>query len=155
MHQRIRRHQPEHACDQVNAGGHHGCGMNKRGNRRWTGHRVRQPHVQRELGALAHRAAEKTNAHDGWQGPAQKCPRAGEDTGVVVVLLGEVHGGLVEVERAELEVDQHEADEEAEVAHAVGDEGLHLGVLRHALMKVITDEQVAAQADQLPEDKEE
>ena len=35
---------------------HHGGGVNKRGNRRWPLHRIRQPGVQEKLRRLTHRA---------------------------------------------------------------------------------------------------
>ena len=38
---------------------HHGGGMDQRGHRGWAFHRVRQPHMQEELRALAHRADEQ------------------------------------------------------------------------------------------------
>jgi hypothetical protein len=46
------------ARDQVDAGGDHRGGVDQRGHRRRAGHRVGQPDVQRELRALADRAAE-------------------------------------------------------------------------------------------------
>ena len=44
--------------DQIHAGGHHRCGVDQRGDGRRPGHGVRQPDVERELGALAHAAGE-------------------------------------------------------------------------------------------------
>ena len=69
--------------------------------------------------------------------------------------MGEVFRGLVEVERAEVHHDQREADDEAQVAHAVGDEGLDRGVAGELLVEVEADQQIRTQADEFPEDEEE
>ena len=46
------------AGDEVDAGDHHGGGVDQRRHRGGTGHGVGQPGVQRELAALAHDADE-------------------------------------------------------------------------------------------------
>ena len=45
-------------ADEINACGNHGGSMDQRAHRRWPFHRVRQPHVQRELRRLADAAEE-------------------------------------------------------------------------------------------------
>ncbi len=70
---RIRREEEEHAAEHVNAGGHHRRGVNQRADGRRAFHRVGQPDVQRELGGLAHRAAEDQQAGErgrGFRAPA-------------------------------------------------------------------------------------
>ena len=54
--------QEEHAAQHVHARRHHRRGMNQRADRRGAFHGVGQPDVQRELRALAHRAAEDQQA---------------------------------------------------------------------------------------------
>ena len=59
---RKEREDPGH---EVDAGGHHGRGMEQGRNRGGTFHGVGQPHMQRELGAFAHDAAEDQQARGG------------------------------------------------------------------------------------------
>ena len=56
--------QRRQARDHEDAGGHHGRGMDQRGDRRRAFHRVRQPGVEQELRRLAHRAHEQQQADD-------------------------------------------------------------------------------------------
>ena len=51
--------QPVRARDQIDAGGDHGRRMDQGADRRWAGHRVRQPGLQRQLRRFADRAAEQ------------------------------------------------------------------------------------------------
>jgi hypothetical protein len=62
--------QRRHARDHEDAGRHHGGGVDQRGDRGRAFHRVGQPHVQRELRRLAHRADEQADAGGGDQRPA-------------------------------------------------------------------------------------
>ena len=55
----------EHAHEEKDAGGDHRRRMNHGADRRGAFHRVRQPDVQRELGALAHGAEEEQKSNDG------------------------------------------------------------------------------------------
>ena len=52
----------EEATEQVDTGGDHGGGVHERRDRGRAGHGIGQPHVQRELGALAHRPDKDGNA---------------------------------------------------------------------------------------------
>ena len=61
--------QRRHARDHENAGRHHGRGMDQRRDRGRAFHRIGQPHVQRELRALAHRADEQQYADHRQQRP--------------------------------------------------------------------------------------
>ena len=60
---------------------------------------------------------------------------------------------LADVERAQADEDQHDPEDEADVADAVDDERLLGGQRRRALAVPEADQQVAAQADQLPRDE--
>ena len=70
---------PEHAVEaghQVHAGHDHGGGVDEGGDRRGAGHGVGQPHVQRELGALAHDAEEQEDSPGQEQAVAMSPVRA-------------------------------------------------------------------------------
>ena len=54
--------QRRHARHQEHAGGHHGRGVDQRGDRGRALHRVRQPDMQAELRRLAHGADEQQDA---------------------------------------------------------------------------------------------
>ena len=54
--------QRRHARDHEDAGRHHRCSMDQRGDRRRTFHRVRQPDVQGHLRRLTHRTDEQADA---------------------------------------------------------------------------------------------
>ena len=62
--QRLGREHRIEPADQIDAGGDHRGGVHQRGDRRGAFHRVGQPGVQRELGALAHAAAEDADPGD-------------------------------------------------------------------------------------------
>ena len=134
--------QEEHPAEHVNARRHHRRGVDQRADRRGAFHGVGQPDVQRELRALAHRAAEDQQAGDGGQ-RAQRLRVGGQ------LLLQHV-----EVQRAEGGPDHQDAEQEAEVAEAVGDERLLAGVRRRGPFEPEADEQVAGDADQFPEDEQ-
>ena len=116
----------EGAGDQVDAGGHHGGGMDQGADRRRAGHGIGQPHVQRELGALAHRAAED---------------QAGGDDHQRRVAVGQLLAPFEEphkVQQAGLRVEDKDAQEKADIADTGGQKGLHgghgrVGQHQHAL----------------------
>ena len=56
-YRRGKREEHVRAGDQIDAGGHHGRGVDERAHRRRTGHGVGQPGLQRQLGGFSHRAA--------------------------------------------------------------------------------------------------
>ena len=74
--QHLRREDREEPPDQIDARRDHRGGMNQGADRRGPFHRVGQPHVQRELGALAHAAAEDAEAGDHEQPIAARSPGA-------------------------------------------------------------------------------
>ena len=64
-----------------------------------------------------------------------------------------LRGDLAEGECAEVGEQQEDADEEAEVADAVDDEGFLAGVGGRVLLEVEADEQVGGEADAFPADE--
>ncbi len=156
----VGRQQSEDAGDEIDARRDHRGGVDEGGYGRRAGHGVRQPDVQRELGALAHGAAEQTDAHERGEChaghmPAEQVDRISKDACAGRELVAENGGGLIEIERVRVKHDQGETDDEAEVAHAVRDERLHGGVGGVLLIEVEADQQVGAETDEFPEDEEE
>lgn len=88
--------------------GHHGGRMDQGGDGGGAFHGVRKPHVQRELGGFAHRPAEEAQHRDVQQGFTEA--------------RGHFH--QAEVQRVGQRPEGQDADQEAEVPHAVADEGL-------------------------------
>ena len=120
---------------QVDAGVDHRRGVDQRGDRGRALHRIREPDMERELGALAHRPGEDQQRDEHDRSLAE---------------LADALEDLADVERAEADEDQHDPEREAHVADAVDDECLLGGERRGALAVPEADEQVAAQPDQLP-----
>jgi hypothetical protein len=170
-----REHEDEvEAADEVDARGDHGGGVDERRDRRRAGHGVGQPHVEGYLRALAGAAQEEREAAErrgvdeaGAGQPAldavgQPADEPGREAGAE---RPDLHAALVEqpvraaadaleVERAGV-IEQHRhGDEEAEVADAVGDEGLLARGRVLLFGEPEADEQVAAEADALPADEE-
>ena len=135
------RYEPDMRAHQVDARGHHGRGMDQRGDRRRAGHGVGQPDVQRDLRRLARRAEEEQDADQARRTPARR--RAAVERGV----------DAVHVERAE-RLEQHEhADQEAGVADAVDDERLLAGA-RVSGPRTRSRSAGTKQADAFPADEE-
>ena len=128
------------AGNQVDTGGHHGGGVDEGRDRRRALHGVGQPHVERQLSRLAG-SADQQKKRDG-----------GGFAG------GQQIGGLLEDdvvrERAEGGEDQHQRDQEAEVADPVDDERLLAGRRRRRLLEPERDQQVGAEPDQFPPDEQ-
>ncbi len=121
----------------VDAGGHHRRRVDQGGDRRGAGHGVRQPDVERNLGALAGRAGEDREGHEG--GEAQPEQVGALDSGRVE--LDRPEDPLV-VECAEAVYQREDRRQEGEVADPVHDEGLAPGVRRELLVVVEADEEV-------------
>ena len=119
---RSRRVQEEHSAKHVHASRDHGGGMDEGRNGRRTFHGVRQPHVQRELRALAHGSHEDQQA--GQTRPRAEQGRIGHELG----LEGRDVEGTGQTPNGE------DAQHEAEVADAVGEEGLFGGVASRGLL---------------------
>src|SRR2546423_1639054 len=112
--------------------------MDQRRDRRRAFHRVGQPDVQRELRALAHGADEKQDADQ-------------RHVGIALWRRGE---HLAVVQRAEVGEQQRDAQQKAEVADAVDEERLEVGVDRALSRVPEADQQVRDQADRLPTEGE-
>ena len=123
----------------VDAGGHHGGGVDEGGNGRGAGHGVRQPDVQGNLGGLS-AGAQHEQQPDGGQ------RRFGSAGGLVE------HGG--EIERPELLEHVEHGQRESEIADAVHDECFVAGIGGELLIEVEPDQQVAAEAHAFPPDKQ-
>ncbi len=126
------------AGDQEHAGHDHGGGVDQRRDRRRAGHGVGQPRVQRELARLrAHRGGQRDGRHQQHQ--------------VAHAALGGQRVDLEDVEGlAGAEEQDDHADDQADVAHAVGQERLEGGVGVRLLLPPVPDEHERAEADQLP-----
>ncbi len=145
---RIRQlEQRRHARHHEDAGGHHGGRVDQRGDRGRAFHRVGQPHVQRELRALAHRADEQADADHGDEHPV----RSREADGAQLARLGE---DLAVVQRAGVGGDQADAQDEAEVADAVHEERLHVGEDGRGLVEPEADQQVRNEAHRFPAEEQ-
>ena len=127
--------QREHACQQVDAGGDHGGGMDLGRDRRGAGHGVRQPDRQRQLGRLAGRPDQ------------QQDPQCGDDPGrhqeTHAVQLGD-RGGIEQL------IHPDHGDAEGGIADAGDDEGLAPGGGVLLLRVPEADQGVGAETDPLP-----
>ena len=131
------------AGDHVDAGRHHGGGVNEGADGGGSFHGVGEPGVERDLGRLAGGPQEEEERDGRRRRPAGRefFRRGREDVSVV--------------QRSERREDQKEAHRKAEVAHAVDDKRLLPGVGRGLPLVPKTDEQVRAEPNALPADEEE
>ena len=140
--------QRRHARHHEDAGRHHRGGVDQRRDRRRAFHRIGQPDVQRELRRLAHRADEQADADRGQQ-RASRWP-AGRSR-PATACLGE---HLARSRACRSRRDQADAEQEAEVADAVDQEGLQVGVDRRRAVVPEADQQVRHQAHRLPAEEQ-
>ena len=133
------------AGDEVDAGVDHRRGVDQGRHRRRALHRVRQPDVQRELGALADGAGEDQQRDDPDRDRRARRPgsRAGSDERQLVI-----ESRMFRVPR--VDEDRHDPEREADVADAVRDERLLARLGGGPLAIPEPDQQVARQAHQLP-----
>ena len=141
QHVRREREEPDGAGEQVDAGRHHGRGVDQRGDGRRALHRVRQPDVERELRRLADGAEIDAEGDDAEPGERQH-------VGVRELQQPD------EVEGARLAPQEHDADEQAHVAGLGRPERLDRRARRLGPLIPVADQQVGAEADQLPADEE-
>ncbi len=175
------KHREKASC-QIHASGDHRGGMHQSRHRSRTFHRIRQPRLQRELSTLADAAGEYSQADDDHQVVrnlsvavfvredvsvsvcnqyvarelvASKVARFvtmhhAEET--LVNLSGIVHR-VTKAERAEECPQHHQPDQETKVPDTVHDERFVGSVAGRFAFGVEADQQIAADADQFPEDK--
>ena len=103
----------KNTAEHVNTGGHHRRGVDERADGRRAFHRVRQPHVQRELRGLADRTAEDQQTG--------KRRRATEDGWIVLNVMFDEFEIQSSVQR---DPQNQDAQHEAEVADAIREERL-------------------------------
>jgi len=124
----------------IDARRHHGGRVDEGGDRSGALHGVGQPDIERNLRALADGADEE-----------EQCGRRDHPSAdfEVVCTLED----LRELHATEGEENRQQAEEKAEVADAVDDEGLLARVTRRLLGDVVADQQVRAEPDPLPADE--
>jgi hypothetical protein len=132
LEQRVR------AGDEEHTGGDHRRRVQQAGDRRGASHGVREPEVQRELGGLADRADEQEQARE-------------REEEAVRRFLGRAEEQR-QIERPVPDEQQDDAGEEAHVADARRHERLDRRRARFGTLVPEADEQVAAQAHDLPEE---
>ena len=170
--------QREKPPDQVNPRRHHGRRVNQGRDRRRTGHGVGQPDVKRKLGAFPDAAGENPQARQG-QHPERDLARlAGGVVRLDLMGLPDRRAGrrrrrsarltrfkspgctaqalvdFLKAERAQAGPEQAQAHQHADVADPVDDERLVGRVAVDFLLVPEADQQVRADADQLPEDED-
>ncbi len=142
------RRQPRH---HEHAGGHHRRGVDQRGNRRRTLHRIGQPGVQRHLRRLAHRPHEEEQADHGQRrrpviGLAEHAQgdrlASGDGLGI-----GE---DRVEIDRGEQPEHAKNAEGEAEIADTVDDERLDRRRVGGGAVIPEADQKIGGEADAFP-----
>ena len=97
--------------------------------------------MQRKLRALAHGTAENQQAGHAGSGPKR------------VRIFQHLVLEHAEVQRAENTPDQQDADQETEVAKAIGDKRLLAGIRGGGFLEPEPDQQVAGNTHQLPENE--
>ena len=136
------RRQPRH---HEHAGRHHGRGVDQRGDRRRTFHRVRQPGVQQELGRFAHRAHEQQQA-----GQRQRIGMPAEKIDGLARQPRRARKNRLEVGRFQQHENGEDAERKTEIADAVDHESLDRRRIRRRLLVPETDQEVAGETDALP-----
>ncbi len=128
----------------VDACCHHRCGVDQGADWRRAFHRVRQPHIKRQLRRLAAGSDEQKQRSRGDDGIAdRKVSGAGCSVDVDVA------------QRTHIPCDEEHAKDESRVADAVDDERLVRGIARRLALEIETDQQIRAQAHAFPADKHE
>ena len=143
-----RSHEQRRATgDHIDAGSDHRGGVDKSANGGRAFHRIGKPDVQWELGTFAARPEEQQQANGGGQASGDVV------TGCDAALTEDAanRAVVVEVERAVGSPNEKYGDGEAEVADAVDEKRLHAGRGRFRLLVPEANEQIAADADRLPE----
>ena len=137
-----RRVEEEHPAQHVNARRHHRRRMDQRRHRRRAFHGVRQPNMQRELRALAHRAHEHQQARDAGHRAEDRRIRP------------ELRRKLREIQRPRRSPDHQDSQQEPEVTQTIAQEGLLGRIPRRRPFVPETDQQVRGHAYEFPEDED-
>src|SRR5437868_9066438 len=115
--------------------------MDKSGNRSWSFHGIGQPNVQRKLRGFADGPAKNQENCNG-----QKSRVAGDTP--------QLRNDVVEKDGTSRTPDHENAEHETKIANSISDEGLFSGIGGGIALEPVADEQIGAQADQLPEDEQ-
>ncbi len=141
-HIRCQQEQPVQACNQINAGGHHGGRVDQGRHRSGACHGIRQPGVQRHLCRLAQGTAKD-----------QQCRKIGSDTP-----LGPDPWCLLQhqsdIEGAEFHEDQEQPQGKEYVTCAGHDKRLERRPPISFVLIVVADKAVAAKANAFPTEKQ-
>ena len=128
---------------------YHCCRVDQGANRRGTLHRIGQPHIKRELRRLAGSSCKQEKA-DGGQNSDRSQRFDGEVAGV---FEPQEHSG--EIDPFESPVDQHNGEDESEIADTIYDECFLCSICSGFPREPKTDEEVGAQSNALPSNKHE
>ena len=123
--------------------------MNQRRDRGRALHGVRQPGVQQELRRLAHGAHEQQQA-----GHGHRIEIAAEDMDLGIGEAGRGGEDLLEADRLRQHEHEENAEQEAEVADAIDDEGFDRGGVGGGLLVPEADQQIGAEADAFPAEEQ-
>ena len=121
--------------------------MNQGRDRRGAFHGVWQPHVQWKLCRFTHCAHKQTDADDTQQQPFGSGQRFSNQTIGLTKNFGVVQGTGVAC-------DQANTQDETKVAHAVHQEGFHVGKHRCRALEPEADQQVGHQAHGFPAEEQ-
>ena len=142
QHRGRQREQHVGARDEIDPGRHHGRRVDERAHRRGTGHGVRKPGLERQLGGLAHGSSQQQQRH-----------RHGQARARLKLLAGALEQ-LLDVQRAQFGEEQKERHQHGGVAHPGDDERLARGLAVGLVLVEEADQQVAAQPHALPAEQE-
>ena len=143
--------QPEGSAEHVDAGRHHRRGMDQRGDRRGTLHRIWQPHVQGHLGGFAQHAAEDQQA-DQRQGVVVERAKLQQVRQADLQEL--IVEGALRRRRTGKRPEHQDAHKEAEIGDSVNHERLLAGFGRGRPLIPMTDQGIRGKSDQLPAHEE-
>ncbi len=133
------REDREEAGDEVDTGGDHRRGVDQCGDRGGARHGVREPGVQRELRGLARDAGEQEER---------------DQRRVVEPARGDGAQDLGDLEGVGVGGEREQADQEGDVAELGDEEGLEGGGAGRLGLPVVADEEVRADAHDLPADQQ-
>ena len=135
---RGQQEQPVEAGNQVDPGGDHGRRVNQGRDRGRARHGIRQPGMQRYLGGFAQGTAQQ-----------QQCDKTGRGIPRRPDLGGARHH-LLDIQGAQLPENQEQTQGQKHIANPGHHEGLERGHAVGAVLIVVADQQVTAQANPFP-----